>query len=138
MDAGALRDERRLGSYFPVDHELCNCYAVPGYSVDDPQVIRAMDEFEKLGIEEADTFRMQPCVSPVWDTAYALFALGEAGVAASDPRMVRCADWLLQKQVRKAGDWKVKNPKGSRVGGISSSTMSSTPTWMTVHRFASR
>jgi len=24
--------------------------------VDDPQVIRAMDEFEKLGIEEGETF----------------------------------------------------------------------------------
>ena len=39
-------------------------------------MIRAMDEFEKLGIEEGDTFRMQPCKSPVWDTAYAVFALG--------------------------------------------------------------
>ena len=44
-----------------------------------------MDEFEKLGIEEEDTFRMQPCKSPVWDTAYALFALGESGV----PRPIR-------------------------------------------------
>src|SRR5438105_3878568 len=51
-----------------------------GYSADDPQLIRALDEFEKLGIEEKDTFRMQPCTSPVWDTAYAMFALGEAGV----------------------------------------------------------
>src|SRR6266850_1798208 len=76
-----------------------------GYSVDDPQLIRAMDEFEKLGIEESDTFRMQPCTSPVWDTAYALFALGEAGVPANDPRMVKSADWILQKQVRTVGDW---------------------------------
>ena len=53
-----------------------------GYSTDDPQVIRALDEFEALGIEEKETFRMQPCKSPVWDTAYALFALGEAGVPA--------------------------------------------------------
>jgi squalene-hopene/tetraprenyl-beta-curcumene cyclase len=87
-----------------------------GYSIDDPQVIRAMDEFEKLGIEEGDTFRMQPCVSPVWDTAYALFALGEAGVPPTDPRLVKCADWLLQKQVRNAGDWKVKNPEGQPGG----------------------
>src|SRR5262245_18866650 len=29
-----------------------------GYSLDDPQVIRALDEFEKLGIEQGDTFRM--------------------------------------------------------------------------------
>ena len=88
-----------------------------GYSLDDPQLIRAMDEFEKLGIEEEDTFRMQPCKSPVWDTAYALFALGEAGVPANDPRMVKCADWILQKQVRKAGDWKVKNKQG-QPGGL--------------------
>src|SRR5437667_968157 len=87
-----------------------------GYSVDDPQFIRAMDEFEKLGIEEADTFRMQPCMSPVWDTAYALFALGEAGVPATDSRLVKCADWILQKQVRKPGDWKIKNPKGEPGG----------------------
>ncbi|MGC1474366.1 MAG: squalene--hopene cyclase, partial [Terriglobales bacterium] len=60
--------------------------------------------------------RMQPCLSPVWDAAYALFALGEAGVPATDPRLVKCADWILQKQVRKPGDWKVKNPKGEPGG----------------------
>jgi len=87
-----------------------------GYSVDDPQVIRAMDEFEKLGIEEGDTYRVQPCVSPVWDTAYALYALAEAGVAATDPRLVKCADWILQKQVRTVGDWKIKNPQGQPGG----------------------
>jgi squalene-hopene/tetraprenyl-beta-curcumene cyclase len=87
-----------------------------GYSTDDPQVIRALDEFEKLGIEEGNTFRMQPCVSPVWDTAYALFALAESGVPANDPRMVKCADWILQKQVRNPGDWKVKNKKGQPGG----------------------
>ena len=87
-----------------------------GYSTDDPQVIRALDEFEKLGIEEEDTFRMQPCMSPVWDTAYALFALGEAGVAANDPRLVKCADWILQKQVRTPGDWQVKNKLGKPGG----------------------
>ena len=87
-----------------------------GYSLDDPQVIRAIDEFEKLGIEEDDTFRMQPCKSPVWDAAYALFALGESGVSKNDSRLVKCADWVLQKQVRHPGDWKVKNPKGQPGG----------------------
>src|SRR5947199_91047 len=87
-----------------------------GYSKDDPQMIRALDEFEKLGIEEEDTFRMQPCMSPVWDTAYALFALGEAGVPKTDPRMVKAADWTLQKQVRNPGDWMVNNKKGKPAG----------------------
>ena len=57
------------------------------------------------------TFRMQPCVSPVWDTAQALFALGEAGVPRTDPRMLKAADWLLSKEVRHKGDWAVKVPK---------------------------
>jgi squalene-hopene/tetraprenyl-beta-curcumene cyclase len=105
-----------LGAIFPSMMNSVIAMRCLGYSVDDPQVIRAMDEFEKLGIEEGDTFRMQPCVSPVWDTAYALFALGEAGVPANDSRMVKCADWLLQKQVRNAGDWKVKNPEGQPGG----------------------
>jgi squalene-hopene/tetraprenyl-beta-curcumene cyclase len=53
---------------------------------------------------------MQPCVSPVWDTAQAVFALGEAGVPATDPRMVKAADWMLSKEVRHKGDWAVKVP----------------------------
>jgi len=105
-----------LGAIFPSVMNSVIALRCLGYSVDDPQVIRGMDEFEELGIEEGDTFRMQPCKSPVWDTAYALFALGESGVPANDPRMVKCADWLLQKQVRSVGDWKVKNRHGQPGG----------------------
>ena len=105
-----------LGAIYPSMLNAIIALRCLGYSVDDPQLIRAMDEFEKLGIEEEDTFRMQPAKSPVWDTAYALFALGETGVSAKDPRMVKCADWILQKQVRTVGDWKVKNPQGQPGG----------------------
>jgi squalene-hopene/tetraprenyl-beta-curcumene cyclase len=105
-----------LGAIYPSLLNSIIALRVLGHSLDDPQVIRALDEFEKLGIEEEDTFRMQPCKSPVWDTAYALYALGDAGVPANDPRLVKCADWILQKQVRKPGDWKVNNPKGQPGG----------------------
>src|SRR6202790_2161054 len=110
-----------LGAIYPSMMNAIIALRCQGYSLDDPQVIRALDEFEKLGIEETgidgeDTFRMQPCMSPVWDTAYAVFALAEAGVPANDPRMVKSADWILQKQVRNPGDWQVKNKDG-RPGG---------------------
>jgi len=54
---------------------------------------------------------MQPCSSPVWDTAQAVYALGEAGVPKNDPRLLKAADWLLAKEVRHKGDWaeSVKN-----------------------------
>jgi squalene-hopene/tetraprenyl-beta-curcumene cyclase len=105
-----------LGAIYPAMLNAIIALRCLGYSLDDPQLIRALDEFEKLGIEEEDTFRMQPCKSPVWDTAYALFALGEAGVPSNDPRMVKAADWTLQKQVRNPGDWTVKNKKGKPAG----------------------
>src|ERR1700753_2027210 len=80
-----------LGAIYPGILNSIVALRCLGYSTDDPQVIRALDEFEKLGIEDTGapghpepTFRMQPCMSPVWDTAYAMFALGESGVPKSD------------------------------------------------------
>jgi squalene-hopene/tetraprenyl-beta-curcumene cyclase len=105
-----------LGAIFPAVMNSIIALRCLGRSVDDPQFIRAMDELEKLGIEEGNTFRVQPSKSPVWDTAYALFSLGECGVPANDPRMVQGADWVLQKQVRNPGDWKVKNKRGQPGG----------------------
>lgn len=97
-----------LGAIYPAILNSIIALRCLGYSLDDPQVIRAIDEFEKLGIEEEDTFRMQPCMSPVWDTAYAMFALGESGCGRKDPRMVQAAEWMLKKQIRTKGDWAVK------------------------------
>jgi squalene-hopene/tetraprenyl-beta-curcumene cyclase len=106
-----------LGAIYPAMLNAIIALRCRGYAEDHPQVIRARDEFEKLGIEEpaADgspdpVFRMQPAVSPVWDTAQAVCALSEAGVPRNDPRMIRAADWLLSKEVRHLGDWAVKVP----------------------------
>jgi squalene-hopene/tetraprenyl-beta-curcumene cyclase len=106
-----------LGAIYPGILNTAIALRCLGYSLDDPQVIRALDEFEKLGIEDPGTpgkteptFRMQPCRSPVWDTAYALFALGESGVSNHDPRLLQAADWMLSKEVRHKGDWSVKVP----------------------------
>jgi len=105
-----------LGAIYPAMMNAIIALRCLGYSVDDPQFIRAMDEFEALGIEEGETFRMQPAKSPVWDTALAMFGLGSSGVSPTDPRLLAAADWLLKKQVTHKGDWVVKNPKASPAG----------------------
>ena len=104
-----------LGAIYPAMLNAIIALRCLGYSEDDPQVIRARDEFEKLGIEQPatpempePTFRMTPCMSPVWDTAQAVYALGEAGVPRNDPRMLKAVDWMLAKEVRHVGDWAVK------------------------------
>ncbi|MFT4111530.1 MAG: squalene--hopene cyclase [Silvibacterium sp.] len=113
-----------LGAIYPGILNSVIAMRCLGYSLDDPQVIRAMDEFEKLGIDAPNgtpdyaepTFRMQPCVSPVWDTAQAVYALGEAGVSRNDSRLLKAVDWMLAKEVRHKGDWAVK-VRGVEPGG---------------------
>src|ERR1700712_940837 len=102
-----------LGAIYPAMWNAIVALRYLGYSADDPQVIRAMDEFEKLGIDcpegtpeyPTPTFRMQPCFSPVWDTAQVLSTLGETSMAKDDPRLIKAADWLLSKEIRYQGDW---------------------------------
>jgi squalene-hopene/tetraprenyl-beta-curcumene cyclase len=102
-----------LGAIYPAMLNAIVALRCLGYSFDDPQMIRAMDEFEKLGIDlpngepnyPTPTFRMVPCFSPVWDTAQVLSTLGECGLPRTDPRLVKAADWLLSKEIRYKGDW---------------------------------
>lgn len=84
-----------------------------GYSRrNDPLFQHELDEFWRFAIEERDSMRMQPCLSPVWDTAIALFCEAEGGLNPSHPELLKAADWLVSKQVLKSGDWEVKNPRG--------------------------
>jgi squalene-hopene/tetraprenyl-beta-curcumene cyclase len=80
-----------------------------GHGPDDPLTAREIREFSRFEIEENDTIRMQPCVSPVWDSAIAMVALEEAGLPADHPALVKSAEWILSRQVLGPGDWQVKN-----------------------------
>ncbi|HET7108741.1 MAG TPA: squalene--hopene cyclase [Candidatus Acidoferrum sp.] len=87
-----------------------------GHGVNDPLTSREIKEFSRFEIEEGDTIRLQPCVSPVWDTCIAMVALEEAGLPADYPALVTAADWLLTKQILGGGDWQIKN-KDAAPGG---------------------
>jgi len=87
-----------------------------GHGPDDPLTAREIREFSRFEIEEDNTIRMQPCVSPVWDSAIAMVALEEAGLKADHPALVKSAEWILSKQVLGPGDWQVKN-KDAEPGG---------------------
>ncbi len=87
-----------------------------GHGPDDPLTGREIREFGRFEIEEDDTIRMQPCVSPVWDTGIAMVALEEAGLPPDHPALVKSAEWILSKQVLGSGDWQVKN-KDAEPGG---------------------
>src|SRR5437868_582161 len=84
--------------------------------VDELFTLREIKEFSRFEIEDEETIRMQPCVSPVWDTCIAMVALEEAGLPPDHPALVKAANWILSKQVLGPGDWQVKN-KDAEPGG---------------------
>jgi squalene-hopene/tetraprenyl-beta-curcumene cyclase len=65
---------------------------------------------EDLLIEEDGKVRVQPCVSPVWDTAIATIALADARLPEFHPALLGAVRWLLSKEVRAPGDWQVRRP----------------------------
>ncbi|BBD62522.1 squalene-hopene-cyclase [Nostoc sp. HK-01] len=83
-----------------------------GYSQNDPIVERGFQAIDNFAIETEENYCIQPCVSPVWDTAWVMRALIDSGYAPDDPAIVKAGEWLLQKQILDYGDWTVKNRQG--------------------------
>ncbi len=99
-----------LGGIYPAMANAVMALHTLGYSEDHPKMAEGWKEIELLGIEEADTFRMQPCLAPIWDTSLAMNALVESGLPANHPALLNAAAWLVQGQILRRGDWQVKRP----------------------------
>lgn len=95
-----------------------------GYEDDHPYVRKGLEAIERFGIEdshitgleEAACFRLQPCVSPTWDTALAMTALVDSGLSPDHPELRRAGEWLLEQQIFRYGDWAIKNRTGKPAG----------------------
>jgi squalene-hopene/tetraprenyl-beta-curcumene cyclase len=82
------------------------------YTADDPIVVRGLQAIDNFGVENSDSYWVQPCVSPVWDTALVMRSLVDSGLSPNHPALVQGGEWLLQKQILDYGDWSVKNRTG--------------------------
>ena len=98
-----LERSEGLAAIYPAMMNAIFALLALGHSPDDPLTAREIDEFSRFEIEEGDTIRVQPCVSPVWDTAIAMVALEEAGLPPDHPALVEAADWLLENQIVGSG-----------------------------------
>ena len=98
-----------LGAIYPSIMYSIMAMEALGYERDQPDFVEALTQFQRLIMESEDRIQFQPCFSPVWDTAIAAFALGEAANTPPDA-LTRAADWLLDREIRRKGDWSVKRP----------------------------
>ncbi|MEO0453413.1 MAG: squalene--hopene cyclase [Verrucomicrobiota bacterium] len=101
-----------LGAIFPSMLNSMVALKCLGYTEDHPIYMKQEKDYRDFFVydEGKDDFRVQPCLSPVWDTAITSVALTSSGVPEDHPQIVKAADWLLEREVKIRGDWKVKNP----------------------------
>lgn len=100
-----------LGAIFPAMLNSMIALKALGYASDHPLFVKATRDFEGLFVDDPQDFRIQPCLSPVWDTAINTIALAESGLSGQSTALQKAAAWLRSKEVRIRGDWaEVKNP----------------------------
>ncbi len=120
-------DSDGVGAIFPPIIYTVISLSCLGYAQDSPEMIYALKQLDDLIIEEEDSLRVQPCFSPVWDTALAVNALSMSRTAADDratsppyeggargglldDALTRASRWLIDREVRRPGDWSLLNP----------------------------
>src|SRR5437588_885808 len=99
-----------LAAIFPAMLNSLIALKALGYPDEHPEVLRAEHELKKLEHETEDRVWIEPCFSPVWDTAIVLVALAESGLPSDHPALKAAAEWLISKEIRFRGDWQYKNP----------------------------
>jgi squalene-hopene/tetraprenyl-beta-curcumene cyclase len=109
-------DSGDWGGIFPAMMNSIMALYVLGYSHDHPVIQKGLQALERLEVDEGDTLWVQPCVSPVWDTAWAVRALCESGMKPTEEPIRKATDWLYSMQIERPGDWSIKAPK-ARPGG---------------------
>ena len=81
-----------------------------GYALDHPVMQAGLDGLEGFTIDDDAGRRIEACQSPVWDTALAVVALADAGVAPDDPHLRAAGRWLVREEITVPGDWTVRRP----------------------------
>ncbi len=102
-----------LGAIFPAMVNSIMALTQLGYGINDPLLQRELRHFENLVLDDERGFRVQPCHSPVWDTALTAYSIAAVRPDPDGPAgwaLGRAADWLLSKEVRQRGDWSVRRP----------------------------
>jgi squalene-hopene/tetraprenyl-beta-curcumene cyclase len=117
--------EGGLGAIYPAMANSIFAFRALGYATDHPLIQKALGEMEALEIYShsgnttaPSMLHLQPCHSPVWDTALTMNALIESGVALNHPALGRADAWLRTRQSQKVGDWVVSSPE-AKPGGWS-------------------
>ncbi len=88
-----------------------------GMPLDHEVMRRGLTGLDRFAVEDDGGWRLQACMSPVWDTALAILALRRAGMPAHATPLRRAVEWLVGEQIVGGGDWQVRCAPGTEGGG---------------------
>jgi squalene-hopene/tetraprenyl-beta-curcumene cyclase len=74
--------------------------------------------------EKKGSIRIQPCKSPVWDTALTLKALMLGGLTTTHPAVRKGVQWVRSRHIKEQGDWVVRYREPPTVGAAGAPTQS--------------
>ncbi len=118
-----MNGEGGLGAIYPAMANSIFALRAMGYATDHPLIQKALGEIEELEIytdsvnsTTPSMLHLQPCHSPVWDTALTMNAFIESGAALNHPALAQADAWLRTRQSQKVGDWVVSSPE-AKPGG---------------------
>ena len=98
-----------LGAIFPAIVNAVIALRCLGYQDDHPLVLGQLRALERFEIEDAGEMRLQPCFSPVWDTALSMNALLASDRVGAAEALQCGLRWLLEREVTAPGDWRRKS-----------------------------
>jgi len=108
-----LNGEDGLGAIYPAMANSVMMFAALGTEPAHPDAALAWLSVRKLIVDDGERAYVQPCVSPIWDTALAGVAMAEAqtGCELGRAPVEAASDWLVKRQILDVkGDWAVRRP----------------------------
>ncbi len=99
------------GGIFPPMMNGMIALSLEGHAIDSEPLKKGLRAIENFSWEDHQGYRIQACISPVWDTALAAIALLDSGLNPENPKIRESIQWLKERQLRvDHGDWKVSRP----------------------------
>jgi squalene-hopene/tetraprenyl-beta-curcumene cyclase len=101
-----------LGAIFPAMVNAYEALGLLGYPANHPLRVQERQAIDDLLIIDEQSAYCQPCVSPVWDTAWACITLQEIGDEWSLNAVKKAFAWLTESQLlEEPQDWAFNRPE---------------------------
>ena len=113
-----LNGDSGLGAIYPAMANTVMLYHALGVDPSEPNAAIAWAAIQRLLVDGEDEAYCQPCVSPIWDTGLAGYAMAERHDSVHDrscgePKsdVGQACDWLRDRQITDVkGDWAINAP----------------------------